>query len=502
MVLFILISDIDKSWKSWYEWIPYNTNDKLTSNFVSRLENLGKVFIPKPNFVNFRKYAKYDNNTGYGKDIYFKIEDLEFENYADWIYNQIENKDDKFVVIGFEQGCHHAKFFANRYHKQTIACFILGDRILTKENYEKIQNETYYNSLKEYFGEDWKKYTIDNMTNKKLKQLLDKIEEDDNIPMYLNGFVKLKTRSQLFNIKKALVPTYIYTYTQIQTEETERLHKKYAELSEPIKVKYYYLEDDAPYFIYGKHKDKIIEDIKGVLSMNGGKSQLRYEVSNVQPSFSSGSYYKKYFKYKQKYLALKNNQKHSVHMKGGGLIFHVSGPQGSGKTTLGNKLLELFDDSIYVKDLDDLFNEFTNSDDNDYQIFIDNFVETHQDKPLIFVGLDADRCLGPAEPYRSKQSDKYYNLYAKYKFYIDLPQEQILKQRFLRQVNKMYKRKEWFFDTWLEKPEMINAKLKRFTDLEGWKLEMESCADLYTERDYKFMHPDNILKKIKQYLEE
>ena len=152
MVLFILINDIDKSWKSWYEWIPYNSNDKLTSNFVSRLENIGEVFIPKPNFVNFRKYAKYDNNTGYGKDIYFKIEDLEFDNYADWIYNQIKNKDEKFVVIGFEQGCHHAKFFANRYHKQTIACFILGDRILTEENYEKIQNETYYNSLKEYFN--------------------------------------------------------------------------------------------------------------------------------------------------------------------------------------------------------------------------------------------------------------------------------------------------------------------------------------------------------------
>ena len=48
MVLFILISDIDKSWNSWYEWIPYNSNKKLKSNFVSKLENLGKVFIPKP----------------------------------------------------------------------------------------------------------------------------------------------------------------------------------------------------------------------------------------------------------------------------------------------------------------------------------------------------------------------------------------------------------------------------------------------------------------------
>lgn len=294
MVLFILISDIDKSWNSWYEWIPYNSNKKLKSNFVSKLENLGKVFIPKPNFVNFRKFSNYDNNKGYGKDIYFKIEDLEFENYAEWIYNQIEYKDEKFIVIGFEQGCHHAKFFANKYYKQTIACFILGDRILTKENYEKIQNEAYKNLLKEYFSENWEKYTINNITNKRLKQLLDKIKDDDNIPLYLNGFIKLKIRSQWFNIKKALIPTYIYTYKQIQTEEIKKLHKKYIELSKPINVKYYYLEDEAPYFIFGNHVNKILDDIKGVLNIKGG------------------NYYKKYLKYKQKYLAIKNSTKYSM----------------------------------------------------------------------------------------------------------------------------------------------------------------------------------------------
>lgn len=103
--------------------------------------------------------------------------------------------------------------------------------------------------------------------------------------MYLNGFVKLKTRSQWFKIKKALVPTYIYTYNKIQTDKTTELHKQFIEASKPIKVKYYYLEDDAPYFIYGEHIGKILEDIKGVLNMKGGESQLYYEVSSVQPSF-------------------------------------------------------------------------------------------------------------------------------------------------------------------------------------------------------------------------
>ena len=135
MVLFILISDKDKSYKSWYEWVPYGSTNKITSDFVNKLQMLGNIFIPKPNFVNFRKYTSYDNNEGYGNDIYFKIEDLEYENYVEWIYNQIEDKEQKIIVIGFEQGCHHAKFFANKYHTQVKACFILGDRILTKKNY-------------------------------------------------------------------------------------------------------------------------------------------------------------------------------------------------------------------------------------------------------------------------------------------------------------------------------------------------------------------------------
>tara|TARA_B100001989_G_C24090334_1_gene246784 strand:- start:278 stop:481 length:204 start_codon:yes stop_codon:yes gene_type:complete len=67
---------------------------------------MGEVFIPKPNFVNFRKYANYDKNTGYGKDINFTLEDLKFEKYAKWIYDQINIKYRKnkknIIVIGFE----------------------------------------------------------------------------------------------------------------------------------------------------------------------------------------------------------------------------------------------------------------------------------------------------------------------------------------------------------------------------------------------------------------
>ena len=90
--------------------------------------------IPKPNFVNFRKYANYDNNTGYDGSIFFTLQDLKFENYAKWIYEQIDIKHrGDIVVIGLEQGCHHAKFFAHKYFKDCRGVFILGNRILTKK---------------------------------------------------------------------------------------------------------------------------------------------------------------------------------------------------------------------------------------------------------------------------------------------------------------------------------------------------------------------------------
>ncbi len=58
----------------------------------------------------------------------------------------------------------------------------------------------------------------------------------------------------------------------------------------------------------------------------------------------------------------------------------------------------MYGDKINVKDLDDLYSDFSHQNIiNDYQIFINNFIDNHKKKPLILVGLDADMCLGPIE---------------------------------------------------------------------------------------------------------
>jgi len=293
-MLFILISDIDKNYRSWYEWIPYNSKQKMETDFVSELQKMGKIFIPKPNFVNFRKYAKYDNNNGYDGDIYFKIEDLYFETYADWIYDQIPEKDRlKFIVIGLEQGCHQAKFFANRYSRNCVGVFILGDRILSKENYEKLWNvEKYYTDLKEQFGEKWENYKIHTLNNERLSNLLDKLKTDtpdtEAIVAYLNGFVKGFIRSQYNKVKSTLVPAFMYSYKHNMADEKQILNKKFESCS-TASVTFIDYDQDADYLIYSKYKNDILEQIKQVVNANQ----------------KGGDYKNKYIKYKTKYLALK-----------------------------------------------------------------------------------------------------------------------------------------------------------------------------------------------------
>jgi len=57
-------------------------------------------------------------------------------------------------------------------------------------------------------------------------------------------------------------------------------------------------------------------------------------------------------------------------MRGGvkNIIIHIAGTQGSGKSTIGNKLLQEYPNEIYVCDLDDLHGEFlTQSLSQSYQ---------------------------------------------------------------------------------------------------------------------------------------
>lgn len=178
------------------------------------------------------------------------------------------------------------------------------------------------------------------------------------------------------------------------------------------------------------------------------------------------------------------------------IIVHISGVQGSGKSYMGDKLALYFGDLLYVKDLDELYSEFTTTDMTNYQAYIDDYIIKHKDKPIVFVGLDAAICLGPHD----KLTEPSYNLHTKYKFFIDIEDQRVLEQRFFRQIQKLSDRKEEFIESWIKTPKETQEKLFRYVDISSWIENNELCKEFYLNKDYIMMSYDDVFDKIREII--
>lgn len=177
---------------------------------------------------------------------------------------------------------------------------------------------------------------------------------------------------------------------------------------------------------------------------------------------------------------------------GTNIIIHVSGSQGSGKSYMGDKLQLYFGDLIYVKDLDELSGEFLSKNLTNYQTFIDDFIMEHKDRHIVFTGLDAEMCLGS----QKESDDKFYNLHTNHKYFIDISDPELLRQRFYRQVQKLSDRKEYFFKEWEKDSQKVQEKLIRYIDLSSWQKNDKHCRSHYKNRGYVMMSYEHIFNKI------
>lgn len=181
------------------------------------------------------------------------------------------------------------------------------------------------------------------------------------------------------------------------------------------------------------------------------------------------------------------------------MIIHISGAPGTGKSTLGMKLKKYYKTKVIVKDLDDLFAEFMKLNTKKfssikYQKFIDNFINKHNNKSIIFVGLNSEHI-----------TDKFYKINPDYKFYIDLSVDINLKRHFLREIeewiNWMQNRdKNILFNQLLnDENEVINGLTNSFTRTlkisEQKKFIMSFDAHYITE-NYQFLSSTQIYNKI------
>ena len=181
------------------------------------------------------------------------------------------------------------------------------------------------------------------------------------------------------------------------------------------------------------------------------------------------------------------------------MIIHISGAPGSGKTTIGLKLKKYYKTKVIVKDLDDLFAEFMKLNtkkfsSKKYQNFIDDFINKHNNKSIIFVGLNSEHL-----------TNKFYKINPDYKFYINLPVDINLKRHFLREINSWL---DWMqnidknilFNQLLnDENEVINGLTNSFTRglkiSEQKKFIMSFDAHYITE-NYQFLSSTQIYNKI------
>ena len=186
------------------------------------------------------------------------------------------------------------------------------------------------------------------------------------------------------------------------------------------------------------------------------------------------------------------------------LIIHISGASGSGKTTLGEKLKQKFGSKIIVKDIDDLRIEFIEYyyrdkpfkiiNKKEYQNFINQYIVNNQQKPIIFVGLNN-------MPWWHK--DLYYNLYPVYKYYIDIDDETIIKQKCLRLFKELPNEK-MIMDNLIHNNKEF---LKLVTDVLNVECNLDVIKQMnekwnydYKQQGYEFLTRDKIYNRVVKIL--
>lgn len=187
------------------------------------------------------------------------------------------------------------------------------------------------------------------------------------------------------------------------------------------------------------------------------------------------------------------------------MIIHISGAPGSGKTTIGEWIKTNFK-NVKVFDIDDLYwdfigkrekkfdniNLFKKNFAKDMQSYVDKIIDKHQDTNIIFVGLNYP---DPRIEYKEKETFvKPFKIDTKadYKFYIDLPAEQIVKQKIKRDLNEIIDDIDDFMEEHKKEKFEINLK-EYYQEVLFWK-------KMFAKDGYDMVQPKDIKLFIKKQI--
>lgn len=180
------------------------------------------------------------------------------------------------------------------------------------------------------------------------------------------------------------------------------------------------------------------------------------------------------------------------------LIVHIAGPSGSGKTHIGNIIQGKY--KCVVKDLDNLWHEYKSSNSNiSYQEYINQFIETHNNDSIVFVGIDANKCL--PNPEGKIESVEKYDFNTKHLLYLRPNIQHLISQRFKREIDKLFEQADTLIKKYFDgEKDKIIKKINRKVDIDFMIKNIEYCDEIYRMHNYSFVTYDECLEQIDKIL--
>ena len=201
------------------------------------------------------------------------------------------------------------------------------------------------------------------------------------------------------------------------------------------------------------------------------------------------------------------------------MIIHICGASGSGKSFLGLRLKKVLK-NVKIYDMDNIRDSFlkqysqvvTKDYQWLYQDYLDRFIKkVHKNCDVIIVGLNAN-IVGECHIFTDKHGGERvmeypnhcYEIYADHKFYIDLEQSVVIRQRFMRDfdynIEDFFKilsqRKVSIFESLVKDEDDTSKRLcetmKMFINISSFKTETEKWDKFYRDQGYNFKSPDDI----------
>lgn len=273
--IIILFNNFGSSNMEWdYSYDGKSNLKKI--NFIDTLKEIGNVYIVEQKFSNINYYAiETDKNIKkikekyklYNEDINFLLEDLDYINICQNVYNKIKieyGNGKKYIVIGFAYGAYLALLFSKLFKKETILCCCLNNEPHLISYYKK-------HNMKEH--KDILKLVSNNEILKKQLDKIKKFKKDIDIENIFK-FIEYKScqdRIKYYD-KKLYVKTLFFKSHNFEPEFIKELKLNTKEnnfFKNDKNLINYLLLEKAPYKLWYEQsfKNIIIQKIKQYIKL-------------------------------------------------------------------------------------------------------------------------------------------------------------------------------------------------------------------------------------------